>query len=101
MAWALTPISGAASAAKTGGVSTAMATSAWIASVAMRANIGRRGPQGMGGPVSPALPSCVNRTPAAARVLPRPERKTVCGGSGDHILYLVVTGYKTTSYSGG
>src|SRR5690242_7233801 len=39
MALALTPISGAATAAKTGGVSTAMETSAWMARVAMRANI--------------------------------------------------------------
>jgi hypothetical protein len=39
---ALTPISGAASGAKTGGASTAIATSAWIASVAIRAIIDMR-----------------------------------------------------------
>src|SRR5690242_12950348 len=100
IALAPTPISGAASAAKTGGVNTAMATSAWIASVAMRANIGRRRARGWAASV--AAPPLLRQPDARAGwVLPGWERKTVCGGRGDHILYLVVTGYKTTSYSGG
>src|SRR5258708_34944512 len=59
MPLALTPISGAASAAKTGGVSTAMETSAWIASVAMRANIGK--PPGVGAASVAAPATGVNR----------------------------------------
>src|SRR6266446_10412436 len=92
MALALTPISGAASAAKTGGVSTAMETSAWIASVAMRANIGE--PPGWGGQCCRAA---ILRQPDRRHIgnYRFRRRKIVCGGFADHILYVVVTDLRT------